>query len=238
MNAVRLARAFTGRPKIAKFEGAYHGTHDWVMVSVTRRHQGHGAAGGDPSRWRGRPASRPRSSSTSWCCRGTTPRRARRSSRRRPRSSPASSWTRCMCNAGLLPAGRRIPGPAARDDRAARHRADLRRGHLVPHRVGRRAGALRHPARSHHLRQDHRRRPAGRRLRRAARHHGLLRPAPGRRPHQPRRHVQRQPGDDGGRGRDAERADARGLRAARRARRAAARRRQRACSPRRGGAGR
>jgi glutamate-1-semialdehyde 2,1-aminomutase len=34
MNAVRLARAFTGRAKIAKFEGAYHGTHDWVMVSV------------------------------------------------------------------------------------------------------------------------------------------------------------------------------------------------------------
>jgi glutamate-1-semialdehyde 2,1-aminomutase len=32
---VRLARAFTGRPKIAKFEGAFHGTHDWVMVSVT-----------------------------------------------------------------------------------------------------------------------------------------------------------------------------------------------------------
>jgi glutamate-1-semialdehyde 2,1-aminomutase len=35
MNAVRLARAFTGRAKIAKFEGAFHGTHDWVMVSVT-----------------------------------------------------------------------------------------------------------------------------------------------------------------------------------------------------------
>jgi glutamate-1-semialdehyde 2,1-aminomutase len=35
MNAVRLARAFTGKPKIAKFEGAFHGTHDWVMVSVT-----------------------------------------------------------------------------------------------------------------------------------------------------------------------------------------------------------
>jgi glutamate-1-semialdehyde 2,1-aminomutase len=34
MNAVRLARAFTGRQKIAKFEGAFHGTHDWVMVSV------------------------------------------------------------------------------------------------------------------------------------------------------------------------------------------------------------
>ena len=35
LNAVRLARAFTGRPKLAKFEGAYHGTHDWVMVSVS-----------------------------------------------------------------------------------------------------------------------------------------------------------------------------------------------------------
>jgi glutamate-1-semialdehyde 2,1-aminomutase len=34
MHAVRVARAFTGRAKIAKFEGAYHGTHDWALVSV------------------------------------------------------------------------------------------------------------------------------------------------------------------------------------------------------------
>jgi glutamate-1-semialdehyde 2,1-aminomutase len=34
MNAVRAARAFTGRSKIAKFEGAFHGTHDNVLVSV------------------------------------------------------------------------------------------------------------------------------------------------------------------------------------------------------------
>ena len=34
MHAVRVARAFTGRARIAKFEGAYHGTHDWVLVSV------------------------------------------------------------------------------------------------------------------------------------------------------------------------------------------------------------
>ena len=34
MNAVRVARAFTGRTKIAKFEGAFHGTHDWALVSV------------------------------------------------------------------------------------------------------------------------------------------------------------------------------------------------------------
>ncbi|HEX7787814.1 MAG TPA: aspartate aminotransferase family protein [Methylomirabilota bacterium] len=34
MHAVRVARAFTNRTRIAKFEGAYHGTHDWVLVSV------------------------------------------------------------------------------------------------------------------------------------------------------------------------------------------------------------
>jgi glutamate-1-semialdehyde 2,1-aminomutase len=31
--AVKAARAFTGRPKIAKFEGAYHGISDYVQVS-------------------------------------------------------------------------------------------------------------------------------------------------------------------------------------------------------------
>src|SRR5262245_2115907 len=31
--AVKAARAFTGRPKIAKFEGAYHGIYDYVQVS-------------------------------------------------------------------------------------------------------------------------------------------------------------------------------------------------------------
>ena len=34
LNAIRAARAFTGRHKIAKFEGAYHGTHEYVEVSV------------------------------------------------------------------------------------------------------------------------------------------------------------------------------------------------------------
>jgi len=35
MNAVRAARAFTERSKVAKFEGAFHGTHDGVLVSVS-----------------------------------------------------------------------------------------------------------------------------------------------------------------------------------------------------------
>ena len=34
MNALRAARAFTGRTRIAKCEGGYHGTHDVVSVSV------------------------------------------------------------------------------------------------------------------------------------------------------------------------------------------------------------
>ena len=32
MSAIRLARAATGRNKILKFEGAYHGAHDYVLV--------------------------------------------------------------------------------------------------------------------------------------------------------------------------------------------------------------
>ncbi len=34
MFAMRLARAFTGRRKIARFEGGYHGTHDFAEVST------------------------------------------------------------------------------------------------------------------------------------------------------------------------------------------------------------
>jgi glutamate-1-semialdehyde 2,1-aminomutase len=39
MYALRLARATTGRPLIAKFEGGYHGTHDLLAVSLGRPQQ-------------------------------------------------------------------------------------------------------------------------------------------------------------------------------------------------------
>ena len=32
MSAIRLARGFTGRERILKFEGNYHGWHDYVTV--------------------------------------------------------------------------------------------------------------------------------------------------------------------------------------------------------------
>jgi len=35
MHAMRVARAFTGRTKIVKFEGQYHGVHDYALISVT-----------------------------------------------------------------------------------------------------------------------------------------------------------------------------------------------------------
>jgi glutamate-1-semialdehyde 2,1-aminomutase len=34
MHAIRLARAYTGREVIAKYEGAYHGAHDYVLFST------------------------------------------------------------------------------------------------------------------------------------------------------------------------------------------------------------
>jgi glutamate-1-semialdehyde 2,1-aminomutase len=38
--AMRLARAFTGRNKILKFEGAYHGNHDYAIVSTFPKETG------------------------------------------------------------------------------------------------------------------------------------------------------------------------------------------------------
>ncbi len=34
MHAIRVARAYTGRDKIVKFEGQYHGMHDYALISV------------------------------------------------------------------------------------------------------------------------------------------------------------------------------------------------------------
>ena len=34
-NAMRAARAFTGKEKILKFEGAFHGTSDYALMSLT-----------------------------------------------------------------------------------------------------------------------------------------------------------------------------------------------------------
>jgi glutamate-1-semialdehyde 2,1-aminomutase len=43
MNAIKAARAYTGKPKIAKCEGAYHGTYDYAEVSLDSQPDAWGA---------------------------------------------------------------------------------------------------------------------------------------------------------------------------------------------------
>lgn len=40
MNAIRLARAFTKKKNIIKFEGCYHGSYDYVLVNAGQAHRG------------------------------------------------------------------------------------------------------------------------------------------------------------------------------------------------------
>ena len=47
MHAMRVARAVTGRTKIVKFEGQYHGVHDYALVSVTPNPKQMGDLGSD-----------------------------------------------------------------------------------------------------------------------------------------------------------------------------------------------
>lgn len=57
--AVKAARAFTGRSKIAKIEGAYHGAYDWVEVSqaATPENWGDASAPNSTPFYRGMPKS-------------------------------------------------------------------------------------------------------------------------------------------------------------------------------------
>ena len=44
MSAIRLARGYTGRDQIVKFEGCYHGHSDSLLVKAGRFHQAHAGA--------------------------------------------------------------------------------------------------------------------------------------------------------------------------------------------------
>ena len=47
----RLAQAFTGRDKILKFEGAYHGNHDYAMISAFPKVAGNWPQGVAEQEW-------------------------------------------------------------------------------------------------------------------------------------------------------------------------------------------
>jgi glutamate-1-semialdehyde 2,1-aminomutase len=44
MGCIKAARAYTGRPRVAKVEGAYHGLYDWAEISQTAHPANWGAA--------------------------------------------------------------------------------------------------------------------------------------------------------------------------------------------------
>ena len=149
MHAMRIARAFTGRDKIVKFEGQYHGVHDYALISVSPddmselgdpdapvraglgpRHPGRRRRHDHPGplqQHRGAPRA----------VRGA--RRGDRRDHRRagPRQRPGDH------------AQARLPPGDARADRGVRDPADLRRGQdRLPLRPGRRGRVLRHHART------------------------------------------------------------------------------------------
>ena len=95
MHAMRIARAYTGRDKIVKFEGQYHGVHDYALISVgpdDMSELGDADAPVGLAWGRGIPARSPRRSSRRAT---TTSRHCESSSRPAARRSPPSSSSRC-----------------------------------------------------------------------------------------------------------------------------------------------
>ena len=135
MSAIRLARGFTGRDKIIKFEGSYHGHADSLLVAGRLRRR-------SPRHARLAPA----------CPTATRPRHARRALQRpRRRRTRCSSRTATQIaaiivepiagNMGVVPpADGFLAGPARADCDEHGVAAHLRRGH---HRLPRRAAAAR-----------------------------------------------------------------------------------------------
>ena len=190
MSAVRVARGFTKREKIVKFIGCYHGHSDAFLAAA-----GSGVL----------TLSLPDSPGVT---RGTTAdtllveyndvESLTRLFDERGEEIAALIVEPVAGNMGVVP-----PEPGfleACRELCTRYGAllDLRRGHhRLPRRLGRRPGALRRAARPHDAGQDHRRRPAGGRLRRPPRHHGDGGSAG---LHLPGRHAVGQSAGDGGRG--------------------------------------
>jgi glutamate-1-semialdehyde 2,1-aminomutase len=86
MSAIRLARGFTGRDLLIKFEGCYHGHSDSLLVKA-----GSGLLTfGNPSR----AACRPTRANTRWCSTTTTQQVEARLRRTRRHASPRSSSSR------------------------------------------------------------------------------------------------------------------------------------------------
>ena len=74
MDAIRVARGFTGREPIVKIFGSYHGHHDYVMVSIGALDYGKIGPRDDYASLSTAPASRRARSTSPSRCRSTTSR--------------------------------------------------------------------------------------------------------------------------------------------------------------------
>ena len=190
MSAIRLARGFTGRDLVVKFEGCYHGHSDALLAAGA----GSGVATlgipGSPGVTEGAA----RDTITAAVQRRRGARRCRRAPRRRDRGGHRRTR---RGQHGRRAARARVPRAPPRALHRVRRAARVRRGdHRVPDRVRRRAGRVRGHAGPHDPRQGDGRRVPVRGVRRPPRRDGAARAG---RPRLPGRDAVREPGRGRGR---------------------------------------
>ncbi len=159
MSAVRLARAFTGRDKILKFVGGYHGHVDALLAEA-----GSGLATLSIPSTPGVPAS---VTADTLLCQYNDLDAARALAEQHADQLACVIVEPVAGNMGVIPAAAGLPGGPAGDLQRHRGAADRRRGdHRLPGCLRRRPGAAGGARRSHLPGKDRRRRPAGGGLRR------------------------------------------------------------------------
>ncbi len=186
MSAIRLARAFTRRKSSIKFEGCYHGHADGLLVKAGSGVATFGIPGsaGVPEEIAHFTLALPYNDLAA----------VEAAFAARPDEIACVIVEPVVGNMGCVPPA---PGYLAglRAHPPRRRASDLRRGDdRLPRRARRSAADFTASRPTYLPRQDHRRRPALRRLRRHAPSDGPARPA---RPRLPGRHAQRQPAGHG-----------------------------------------
>ena len=151
-NVLRLVRGWTGRQKIAKFEGAFHGRVDALEISVSPPLDQAGAHAAPQAVPQGRGFVRGAAEDTVILPYNRPEAVARLLERHR--DELAAVWL--DPRAGILDADREFIRYMRRDYGGTRPAAGDGRGGGVPGRAGWVARTVRHPARPNHVRQDHR----------------------------------------------------------------------------------